>query len=78
MKKQKHFLDSVEWGIIPIVVYRGVLVTKLIGGYKVLNKTVVSAEWVDGVIDGALDGLKNSIKDDETGIVSTFGEMRQP
>lgn len=73
MKDQKHYLDKILRDVVPIGVYRGVLVEKLIGGWKVFGQTVVSAEEVDRVIDESLKGLKNSLKSGETGIISTLG-----
>lgn len=63
MKNEKHYLETISWGVIPVVNYRGVEVWKLKNGYKVFSQTVVSAEEVDGVIDGAGKSLENSISD---------------
>lgn len=74
MKNEKHFLDNVKWGVIPIVNYRGCYVTKLSNGlFKIFGRTGVSADGVDEIIDESLEGLKNSLKSDETGIISTLG-----
>ena len=56
-----HELESYEWGIIPIRNYKGVLVEKIIGGYKVLGKTVIRPEEVDDIINQAGESLRNSI-----------------
>jgi hypothetical protein len=62
MKKEKHYLESVKWGVIPIVNYRGCLVEKLKDGeWKVLGKTVVSVEDVDRVIDEVGAWLDKSV-----------------
>lgn len=61
MKNEKHFLETILRDVVPIVVYRGCLVERLIGGFKVFNQTVFSAEDVDAVIDGAEKSIENSI-----------------
>lgn len=60
----KHFLDKCIWGIPPTVCYRGVVVEKMIGGYRVLNKKVHTMKQVDDAIDNAANNLQNSIKSD--------------
>lgn len=57
----KHELENITWGIIPITAYRGALVEKIIGGYKVLNKKASSPKEVDEIIDKAQDSIKNSL-----------------
>lgn len=58
---EKHFLETVMWGVIPIVNFNGVLVEKIIGGYRVLNQKCKNTDEVDEVIEGAGEHLKNSI-----------------
>jgi hypothetical protein len=64
MKNEKHFLDGVKWGVIPVVNYRGCHVVKNLktGLYSVLGRTGVSVEEVDGVIDGGLKSLESGIE----------------
>lgn len=57
----KHELEEVKWGVIPLYCYRGVLVEKIIGGYKVLNQTVIKTSEVDNVINEAEEYLRNSM-----------------
>lgn len=59
---KKHFLKEYEWGVIPIVNYRGCLVTKLIGGYEVHDKKCLTEADVDNIIDSGLASIKKSIK----------------
>jgi len=61
--QDKHELLNRDWGFLRIINYRGVLVEKILGGYVVIKKTVVSTpEEVDKVIDEAAGWLNESIK----------------
>jgi len=61
--QDKHELLTRDWGFLRVINYRGLLVEKILGGYVVIKKTVVSTpEEVDKVIDLALDSLDKSIK----------------
>lgn len=62
MKNEIHPLKKINWGVIPIENYRGVLVTKIIGGYTVLGKKAKTEEAVDEIIDKASETLLQSIK----------------
>ena len=42
--------------------YRGVIVERLVGGYRVLNKKVRSIEEVDDVIDQSKKNISESIQ----------------
>lgn len=57
----KHELEEVKWGVIPLYCYRGVLIEKIIGGYKVLGEMVIKPSEVDNVIDNAEEHLLNSM-----------------
>ena len=59
--KEKHPLRLINWGVIPITIYRGVLVEKLIGGYKIFSTTCITEKEVDEIIDASLVSLENSI-----------------
>ncbi len=41
--------------------YKGVLITRIIGGYEVLDTKVKTPQEVDQVLDQAAEHLKNSI-----------------
>lgn len=58
----KHQLEKIKWGIIPLVSYRGVLVTKIKEGYSVLNKHCKTVEEVDVIIDNAENHIKKSLQ----------------
>ena len=60
--KLQDKLQSVKWGIVPIVMHRGVLVEKLIGGYKVFGRKFLKADDVDKAIDQAQQSIQKSIK----------------
>ena len=48
---EKHTLKSINWGVVSTTIYRGVLIERLIGGYKVFDKVVATPEEVDRIID---------------------------
>lgn len=56
-----HELEKVRWGVIPIYCYKGTLVEKIIGGYKVLGQTCVKPEEVDEIIMNACSILNESV-----------------
>jgi len=58
---EKHELEKVSWGVIPITVYRGCLVTKLVGGYEIWGNRVLKPQDVDELIDKAGSILSESI-----------------
>lgn len=47
--------------VVPIVMYRGCLVTKIKTGYKVLGVNCETVEEVDKVISDAADSIKKSL-----------------
>ena len=55
----KKDLKSLDFGLLGVSVYRGVLITKMIGGYMVLNTKCKSQEEVDIVIDKSLKDIGN-------------------
>jgi len=61
MEVNKHELEKIKWGVIPITVYRGCLVTKLIGGWEVWGKRVSTPDEIDQLIDEAGTILNESI-----------------
>ncbi len=66
--EERHELETRIYGVIPITVYRGCLVTKIIGGYEIFGTKVSSGEEVDGVIDKAGTILSESIPVERGGI----------
>jgi hypothetical protein len=62
ISNKDHPLLNVKWGVIPITVYRGVLVEKLIGGYRVFGYVVSTPSDVDDKINSASISLQNSLK----------------
>ena len=66
---EKHFLETVMWGVIPIVNFNGVLVEKIIGGYRVLNQKCKNTDEVDEVIRLAQKSLSDSIERGESVVV---------
>ena len=71
VKKDVYELKTVIWGVIPIVNYRGVLVTKIPMGYQVFNKKAISQEEVDEIIDNHLKSLEGSLINPDT---TTFSD----
>ena len=61
---QDHPLKKLNFGVIPINNYRGCLVEKIIGGYKIFGTRVTTEEEVDEVIDKAGVTIKNSISNE--------------
>ena len=61
MEGKVHELEKIKFGVIPITVYRGCLVTKLIGGWEVWGKRVSTPDEIDQLIDEAGISLKGSI-----------------
>lgn len=66
MESKVHELEKIKWGVIPITVYRGCLVTKLVGGFEIFNTKVKTTHEVDAIIDKAGVSLKDSITVDAT------------
>jgi hypothetical protein len=56
-----HELEKVNWGVIPIYNYNGVLVTKKTMGYYVFGISVNTPEEVDEVIQNSCSILNESI-----------------
>jgi len=61
MESKVHELEKIKFGVIPITVYRGCLVTKLIGGWEVWGKRVSTTDEIDQLIDEAGTILNESI-----------------
>jgi len=61
MESKAHELEGVVWGVIPITVYRGCLITKLIGGYEIWGTRCLTPQDIDQVIDKAGSILSESI-----------------
>jgi len=61
MTKSNHPLEEIKWSVIPIINYRGILIEKMCGGYRVFGKLCSSPESVDEAIDNATSILSESI-----------------
>lgn len=61
MSKEQHELKKIDWPVIPIMVYRGCLVTKIIGGYTIFGRKCKTESEVDAIIDKSYDIIKNSL-----------------
>lgn len=63
MKEERHKLETIEWGPLPITNYRGTHVTKLPSGkYSIWGHTELTPEEVDRYIDNSLMSVSKSIK----------------
>ncbi len=63
MKQDKHPLEETDWPLVSIICYRGVLVERVIGGYKVFQRVVETPDEVDKAIEDAAKWLGKSIKE---------------
>jgi len=61
IEKKKHPLLE-DWPMVSIINYKGCLVEKVIGGYKIFGRVVVTPYEVDRVIDKAHEWLGKSIR----------------
>jgi len=59
--KNDHELTELLNKIVPINMYKGCLVKKLIGGYEVLGHKVKTPSEVDEVIDESLKSMAKNI-----------------
>jgi len=62
----KHELEKVNWGVMGIYNYKGTLIEKLIGGYRVLGRTCNTPDEVDEIIREACSSLSESIPPDRS------------
>lgn len=58
--KNKHELQTADFGLMGFYTYKGVIVQKLIGGYMVLGEKVVTEKEVDLVIKKAVNSIFQS------------------
>lgn len=64
MNKDKHPLDEIVFGVLPIANYKGAYVTKLPSGkYSLWGHTELTPEEVDRYIDNSLMAVSKSIKE---------------
>lgn len=70
----KHELEKINFGVIPITVYRGCLVTKLIGGFEIWGNKVTTPDEVDSIIDNAGTILSESISNRPIKVTEGFSE----
>ena len=63
-EKNKHYLETIKWGVIPITSYKGCHVTKDLktGLYSILGHSGLTEEGVDRLIDDSLRMIEKSIK----------------
>lgn len=59
--QDKHFLETVKWGVLPIVSYNGVLVAKTKDGYSLLQTKAKDVKEVDSIISRSLKCIQQSI-----------------
>ena len=57
----KHELETIVWGIVPCVNYRGCTVYKTESGYYIFNQEVLTPADVDALIDLSLTTIQNSL-----------------
>jgi hypothetical protein len=57
----KHELETIVWGIVPCVNYRGCIVYKTESGYYIFNQEVLTPADVDALIDLSLTTIQNSL-----------------
>ena len=61
MSKEKHYLETVSWGIMNFCNYQGLICERLIGGYRILNQIVTTPQEVDEVIKKGYENLGSTI-----------------
>ena len=61
MAMDKHPIEKINFGVIPITVYRGCILTKIIGGYEIFGTKCKTPQQVDEVIDNAGTILNESL-----------------
>lgn len=57
----KHELETVNWGVIGIYNYKGTLIERLVGGYRVFGQTCNTPQEVDIIIQNACSSISESI-----------------
>jgi|GEM_PF-4641363 len=57
----KHPLTQIKWGIVPVTMYRGVLVSRIIGGYKWRDQKFLTEQQLDDAITKSEKSLQQSI-----------------
>jgi len=60
--ESKHYLETADYGLMGIAVYRGCLVHKVHTWYETLGKQVKTPAEVDSVIDYACKVIGDSIE----------------
>lgn len=72
-QQTRHKLLEADYGLMGFTVYKGCIVSKLVGGYSVLNKKCTTPDEVDEVISKACKTIDNSIVN-VTGGFSTIND----
>jgi len=62
-----HPIEQIKFGVIPVVNYRGCLLEKIIGGFRILGSIVSTPEEVDEVIDQAHEKLSKTVVNNHDG-----------
>ena len=75
MESKVHELEKIKFGVIPITVYRGCLVTKLVGGFEIFGQKVSKPEQVDEIIDKAGISLNDSIVVVNNGDIASINSL---
>lgn len=57
----KHPLEKVKWGVIPIINYKGCLITKVYGGYKLHGKFFRNPQDIDKEMERISEVIGKSI-----------------
>lgn len=60
-KQTRHKLLDVDFGLMAVTVYKGCIVSKLVGGYSVLGKKCITPQQVDDVISNACKVIDDSV-----------------
>ncbi len=60
-KEEQHPLKGVKWGIMGVCVYRGNIVERLIGGYRLRDKVAKSEQEVDEIINSVCKRTETTI-----------------
>ena len=62
-QEKKHTLNETDWPRVSIINYKGTLVEKIIGGFKIWGRVVATAEEVDEIINKGYEWIGKSIKE---------------
>jgi len=60
--ENKHELEKLLSAVVPIGVYRGCIVSKIVGGYSIFGHKVKTTAEIDQIIDSAKKVIVDSIQ----------------